>query len=80
VQRTIYSKEYQHFLALMIEARTEAGITQIELAKKLKKPQSFVCKYEIGERRLDIIEFLTVCKALKIDAKKILAKLLKRYP
>jgi transcriptional regulator with XRE-family HTH domain len=60
----------------MIQARTKANITQSDLAKKLKKPQSFVSKYENGERRLDVVEFIAVCKALGIDAKKILANLL----
>ncbi len=59
----------------MIQARKKAGLTQTELAKKLKKPQSFVSKYENGERRLDIIEFIAVCKAIGADARKILAKL-----
>jgi len=62
----------------MIRARLNSGITQIELAKKLRKPQSFVSKYENGERRLDVIEFITVSKILGVDAKKILAKLLNK--
>jgi transcriptional regulator with XRE-family HTH domain len=61
----------------MIQARTSAGITQSELAKQLKRPQSFVSKYENGERRLDVIEYIAVCKTLKVDAQKILAKMLK---
>lgn len=63
----------------MIQARTKANITQSDLAKKLKKPQSFVSKYENGERRLDVVEFIAVCKALGIDAKKILANLLSNW-
>ena len=61
----------------MIQARQDSGTTQIELAKKLKRPQSFVSKYENGERRVDVIEFITVCKALGVDAKKIVANLTK---
>lgn len=50
-----------------IEARKLAGLTQVELADRLKRPQSFVSKYERGERRLDVIEFCEVCRALEID-------------
>lgn len=46
--------------------REQAGLTQIQVSKKLKVPQSFVSKYESGERRLDLIELRQVCKALGI--------------
>ena len=49
-----------------------AGITQQELAKRLKKPQSFVSKYENGERRLDVVEFLEVATALGFDGHALL--------
>ena len=57
---------------LLIKARKSAKITQQELADKLGKPQSFISKYENGERRLDVIEFMKVCKAIKINSAKIL--------
>jgi transcriptional regulator with XRE-family HTH domain len=53
-------------LALLRRLRTDAGITQEQLAAKLKRPQSFVSKIEAGERRLDIIELREVCSALGI--------------
>ena len=54
--RNIYSKEYKAFLIRLKEARESAGLTQVQVALKLKKPQSFVSKGESGERRLDVIE------------------------
>ena len=51
---------------LLVSLRTEAGLRQVDLAKRLNKPQSFVSKYESGERRLDIIELYAVCKALNV--------------
>ena len=50
-----------------IQARKSAGFTQVELAELLRRPQSFVSKYERGERKLDVIEFCEVCRALGID-------------
>lgn len=47
---------------------------QIELAQKLNKPQSFVSKFECGERRLDVIEFLTIMDALGVDPLAVLAE------
>ena len=49
------------------EARKAANITQTDLAKKLDRPQSFVSKYENGERRLDILEYVEIAKLLGID-------------
>ena len=77
VQRTIYSKEDQYFISLLVQARLSVGITQSELAKLLEKPQSFVSKYENGQRRLDVIEFITVCRVLKVDGRKIFNKVLR---
>lgn len=50
-----------------IQARKSAGLTQMGLADRLGRPQSFVSKYERGERKLDVIEFCEVCRALEID-------------
>ncbi len=77
MKKGIYSKENQYFLDLMIQARLKMGVTQAELAKRLEKPQSFVSKYEKGERRLDVIEFVTVCKTLKVDSRKIFNRVLR---
>jgi len=51
-------------LALLREKRREAGLRQADLAKRLGQPQSFVSKYESGERRLDILELHRICHAL----------------
>lgn len=65
--RSLHTSDYQAFRLSITKAREEAGLTQADLAKRLGKPQSFVSKYERGERRLDVIELLTVCKSLEVD-------------
>jgi transcriptional regulator with XRE-family HTH domain len=52
--------------------RRKAAITQTDLAKKLRKTQQFVSKYESGERRLDAIEFADICDALGLDPAAVL--------
>lgn len=70
-----FSPEYQRFCQLLKEAREEAGITQVTLAKRLRKYQSYVAKYESGERRLDVVEFMRVMKALNKNPSQVLYRL-----
>lgn len=67
--------QYDFFQKSLVEARQENNLTQQEVAFRLGRPQSFVSKYESGERRLDVIEFLEVCQALGITPRSILKKL-----
>jgi transcriptional regulator with XRE-family HTH domain len=56
-------------------ARAEAGLTQGQVAQRLKRPQSFVAKYEAGERRIDVVEFLQIADALRVDPCAILRRM-----
>lgn len=74
-KKSILTARYQRFRALLIEARRAAGLTQVDLASKLSRPQSFVSKYERGERRLDLIEFLEVADALGVQPTQVIKRL-----
>jgi len=78
VTKSVFTTRYDQFRQLLIEARNTAGVTQVDLAKRLSRPQSFVSKFERGERRLDVIEFLDIAEALSIDPYAFLAKLAKQ--
>ena len=65
--KSIYDDEYRRLIALLRSARTAKGMTQQELADRLGRPQSFIAKVEGCERRLDVVEFLNVCRALGDD-------------
>jgi transcriptional regulator with XRE-family HTH domain len=67
VSKSVFSEEYNQFRKMLIDARKEANLTQAELSAKLERPQSYVSKYERGERRLDLIEFLQLAQVLEID-------------
>jgi transcriptional regulator with XRE-family HTH domain len=60
------SSEQEKLQGLLRRIRTEAGLRQADLAERLEQPQSFVSKYESGERRLDLIEVRQICIALGI--------------
>ncbi len=73
--KSVFTDRYRLFMQLLIQERQNKGITQTQLAQKLKKPQSYVSKYENGERRLDIVEFLEVANCIGIDAAEFIKKL-----
>jgi transcriptional regulator with XRE-family HTH domain len=54
--KSTFSPRYQAFLVKLRQAREEAGLTQVEVADKLGRPQSYISKCESGERRVDVIE------------------------
>ena len=60
---------------MLIAARKKKGLTQIDVANALDRPQSFVSKYERGERRLDVVEFLELSRAIGFDYRAFLKKL-----
>jgi transcriptional regulator with XRE-family HTH domain len=73
IEKTVHSADQTAFCELMIGARKAAGLTQQALALRLKKPQSFVAKYEGGERRLDVVEFVAISRILGADPVKLIA-------
>lgn len=64
---SIYDEEYRKLIGALREARKAAGMTQQDLADKLGRPQSYVAKIEGCERRLDVIEYVHLCRAMDAD-------------
>ena len=62
MEKTIYTREYAVLIHLLRVARQQAGLTQVELAKKVGQTQSFITKIERGERRLDVVQLRTICQ------------------
>lgn len=62
---SLYSKKYQNVISRLRDARNDSGLTQTEVAKKLKKPQSYISKIERGERRVDVTELNEIAKIYK---------------
>lgn len=74
MRKSIHSAEHQRLTALLRHLRKDAGLNQGELADRLGKPQSFVSKYETGERRLDLIELRQVCSALGVTLGELVSR------
>ena len=71
MQKTLKSPEYARLIELLVAVRNAADVRQQALAKKLGRPQSFIAKYEGGERRIDVIEFIAIARALGADPVKL---------
>ena len=67
------------FRQLLREERISKGLTQVGLADRLGQPQSYVSKYELGERRLDFVETILVCSALGVDFVQFAAKFFAQF-
>ena len=67
-------QKYELLRAELKKTRLDASLRQIDLAKLLKKPQSYVSKIESGERNLDVIEFLSYVTTLGIEPSKWVKK------
>jgi len=67
MRKSIHSDAQLYFAELLVKARKRAGLTQVQLAERIGRPQSFVSKYEAGERRLDVVEFIGLARALDAD-------------
>ena len=80
ISKSVHSQGQAAFCELLIKSRKAAGFTQQELARHLGKPQSFVAKYEGGERRLDVVEFLSIAGVIGADPVRLLRELIKRLP
>lgn len=66
---SIHSKEYREIIHRLITARLDAGLTQVHVGLKLKKPQSYISKIERRERRIDVVELMQLLKVYKMGMK-----------
>lgn len=74
--KSLHSPEYTALLRTLLEARKQSGMTQREVADRLGKPQSYIAKIEGGERRLDVVEFVFLAKALDLDPTSLFGQVL----
>ena len=75
-----FSEDYALLVDLLVRTRKEAGVSQVELASRVGRSQPFVSYIERGERRVDVVEFYAIMKALGADPVKGFADLAQRLP
>jgi transcriptional regulator with XRE-family HTH domain len=80
MQKSLRSPEYARLIATLVAVRKNAGVRQQALATKLRKPQSFIAKYEGGERRIDLVELVAIVRALGADPVKLFTEFVAGMP
>lgn len=76
----VVSPDYRALIDALKDARTEAGISQRELARRIGKPPSFVNKIELLERRLDVLEFIAIAEAIGLHSDELLRRVRSKLP
>jgi len=74
-EKTLFSDAHTKLVELLRKARKDAGLTQVDVAQALNSRQVFISKIECCERKIDVIEFLVLCKVYKADPAALLKKL-----
>ncbi len=75
MSKSLYTPEQEQLQALLRQVRLEAGLTQAGLAHRLGRPQTFVSKYELGERRLDLLQLRQICRAVGLTLEDFVRRL-----
>ncbi len=76
LRKTLRSKGHRALIDILVKSREQAGLTQRDLAARLKRPHSFIGRIEAGERRVDVIEFIEITRVMGLDPNHLFAKLL----
>jgi len=79
MKKTIHSEHAKIIADHLVSIRKKTGMTQRELAKKLKREHSFVAHYELGERRIDLAEFYWLCLACEVSPHIEASELMKKF-
>ena len=78
--KSVFTDAYASLLQTLVAARKRSGVSQVELARRLAKTQPFISYLERGERRVDVIEFYAIAKALGVDPQALFAEVVGKLP
>jgi transcriptional regulator with XRE-family HTH domain len=78
--KSVFTEAYRAVIASLRDARLKAGVSQVELALRIGKPQQFVSLIEQGVRRVDVVEYVAVMRALGQDPIVALTALARGFP
>jgi transcriptional regulator with XRE-family HTH domain len=80
MSKSVFGGAHQELVAVLTNARKNAGLTQVELGQKVGKDQSYISLIENSQRRIDVLEFIALCRAMNIDPIRAFGLLMERVP
>lgn len=78
--KSVHTDAYASLVGVLVSRRKQLRVTQAELGRRLGKPQPFISEIETRERRLDVIEFYAVARALGVDPRELFAEVVAVLP
>lgn len=78
--KSVFTDAYATAISLLVNLRKERNVNQVELARRIGKPQQFVSSFERLERRLDVVEFYAVVRALGGEPETVFVALVRGLP
>lgn len=75
MKKKVYIAQRSRLVSLLREIRIEAGLTQMGLAESIERDQTFVSKYESGQRRLDVLELREICQSIGLTLEEFVRRL-----
>ena len=78
--KSVFTDAYATLLEMLVALRKKQGLTQVELSKRLGKPQPFISYVERGERRIDVIEFYAIMRAMDVEPVRAFGSLARKLP
>ena len=75
MKKRVYIAQRSRLVSLLREIRIEAGLTQMGLAERIERDQTFVSKYESGQRRLDVLELREICQSIGLTLEEFVRRL-----
>jgi len=80
MSKSLFSEANERLVEVLIAARHSAGLRQVDVADKLKIDQSYICNIERGQRRVDVLEFYVLAKAMNADPVQLFASAIDTFP
>ena len=78
--QSVFTSAHEHFVELLVRARRKAGLTQTQLAELIGKDQKVISLIERGQRRVDVLEFYVLAKAMGLEPVRLYGELVKKLP
>ena len=78
--KSVFSGAHRHLVEVLVQARHDAGLKQSELAERIGKDQTFISVIERSQRRVDVLEFVVLARAMERDPVELFAEVAERLP